>query len=324
MATTSPLDEHAQKGEYVIRKSGRPFTKDFRVHFVRAHDGVPVSPFHDIPLYHDREKGILNMVIEIPRWSNAKFEISREKSLNPIVQDTLDHAPRFVKNFFPYRGYIWNYGALPQTWEDPDHKDSDTGAPGDNDPLDACEIGRAVAPGPGTVRRVRPLGVLGLLDAGETDWKVLVVDVDDPVLGARLRDLADVERLLPGLLDATRDWFRFYMVPDGRPPNEFAFGGQWKGRRFAEKIIADCEDAWKKLVKGKTKREDISLDNTTLDGTPGKLDPDEVRLPPDEDLSPAPIEQDLDEWFYIDRKTAEDGEGSLSGNNMTIVLEMQE
>lgn len=148
---------------------------------------------------------------------------------------------------------------LEQTWEDPEHEDPETGARGDNDPLDACEIGRAIAPGPGTVRRVRPLGILGLLDGGETDWKVLVVNVDDPVLGDRLHDLHDVERHLPGLLDATRDWFRFYRVPDGRPPNEFAFDGQWKDRKFAEKIISECEDAWKRLVKGKTKRKDISL-----------------------------------------------------------------
>ena len=39
-------------------------------------DGVPVSPFHDIPLIVDREKGIFNMVVEIPRWSNAKMEVS--------------------------------------------------------------------------------------------------------------------------------------------------------------------------------------------------------------------------------------------------------
>lgn len=46
---------------------------------------------------------------------------------------------------FPYRGYLWNYGALPQTWEDPEHVDPRTNAKGDNDPLDVCEIGSKVA-----------------------------------------------------------------------------------------------------------------------------------------------------------------------------------
>lgn len=34
-----------------------------------------------------------------------------------------------------------NYGAFPQTWEDPSHIPDDTGFPGDNDPLDVLEIG---------------------------------------------------------------------------------------------------------------------------------------------------------------------------------------
>lgn len=49
-----------------------------------------------------------------------------------------------------------------------------------------------------------------------------------------------------------------------------------------------------------------------------------MHLPPDENLSPAPIKQDLDEWFYIDRKSEEDNENSLTGKNMTIVLDILE
>ena len=36
-----------------------------------------VSPFHDIPLYVNTEKTIMNMVVEVPRWTNAKMEVSR-------------------------------------------------------------------------------------------------------------------------------------------------------------------------------------------------------------------------------------------------------
>jgi inorganic pyrophosphatase len=39
------------------------------------HEGKIISPFHDIPLYADKEKNIVNMIVEIPRWSNAKFEV---------------------------------------------------------------------------------------------------------------------------------------------------------------------------------------------------------------------------------------------------------
>lgn len=35
-----------------------------------------ISPLHDIPLFADPEKKIYNMVVEIPRWTNAKMEVS--------------------------------------------------------------------------------------------------------------------------------------------------------------------------------------------------------------------------------------------------------
>lgn len=45
---------------------------------------------------------------------------------------------------FPHKGYIWNYGAFPQTWENPEVLDEHTGCKGDNDPLDVLEIGYKV------------------------------------------------------------------------------------------------------------------------------------------------------------------------------------
>ena len=74
-----------------------------------------MSPFHDVPLWADKAAGVFNMVVEIPRWSNAKLEISKDKAFNPIVQDTKKGKLRYVRNCFPHHGYIWNYGAFPQT-----------------------------------------------------------------------------------------------------------------------------------------------------------------------------------------------------------------
>lgn len=36
----------------------------------------PISPFHDIPLYANEEQKIFNMVVEVPRWTNAKMEVN--------------------------------------------------------------------------------------------------------------------------------------------------------------------------------------------------------------------------------------------------------
>lgn len=69
---------------------------------------------HDIPLHADDTKKVFHMVVEVPRWTNAKMEINLKESLNPIKQDVKKGKIRFVANCFPHHGYIWNYGALPQ------------------------------------------------------------------------------------------------------------------------------------------------------------------------------------------------------------------
>ena len=73
-----------------------------------------MSPFHDIPLFADQNNGIFNMIVEVPRWTNAKMEISKEEPFNPIKQDVKKGRLRYVRNCFPHHGYIWNYGAFPQ------------------------------------------------------------------------------------------------------------------------------------------------------------------------------------------------------------------
>lgn len=195
----------------------------------------PISVLHDVPLWADRARRLVNMVVEVPRWSNAKMEISLGEPLNPIKQDVKRGALRYVANVFPHRGYIWNYGALPQTWENPHHVDPATQARGDNDPVDVLEIGARVARR-GDVYPVRVLGALALIDEGETDWKLVAVDARDPD-AAKLQDIGDVEALYPGLLRATVEWFRLYKVPDGKPVNNFAFDGEAKDADFAYRVV---------------------------------------------------------------------------------------
>ena len=59
---------------YKTRKVGRPYTLEHRIYIEK--DGVPISPFHDIPLYANEQQTVLNMVVEIPRWTNGKMEVS--------------------------------------------------------------------------------------------------------------------------------------------------------------------------------------------------------------------------------------------------------
>lgn len=59
---------------------------------------------------------------------------------------------------------------------------------------------------------------MALLDEGETDWKVIVVDIRDPLAG-KLNDVEDVERHLPGLIRATNEWFRCALYQNLKLPN---------------------------------------------------------------------------------------------------------
>ncbi|KAG0365524.1 Inorganic pyrophosphatase, partial [Gamsiella multidivaricata] len=79
--------------DYSTRVVDAPNTLEYRVYIEK--NGAPVSAFHDIPLYADESKKIYNMIVEIPRWSNAKLEISKDEDLNPIKQDVKKGKLRF-------------------------------------------------------------------------------------------------------------------------------------------------------------------------------------------------------------------------------------
>ena len=58
---------------YSVRKVAAANTLEHRV-FIEK-DGQPISAWHDIPLYANEQQTVLNMIVEVPRWSNAKMEV---------------------------------------------------------------------------------------------------------------------------------------------------------------------------------------------------------------------------------------------------------
>jgi len=281
--------------QFTARRIGAPNTLEHRVYLEK--DGLPVSAFHDVPLYANDQGTVLNMIVEVPRWTNAKLEISKDEPLNPIKQDIKKGKLRFVRDCFPHKGYLWNYGAFPQTWEDANVVHPETKAKGDNDPLDVCEIGELVAR-PGDIKQVKVLGIMALLDEEETDWKVVVIDINDP-LAPKLNDIEDVERHLPGLLRATNEWFRIYKIPDGKPENQFAFSGECKNKKYALDIVRECHEAWDRLVTGRADPNGIQLENITVSKSPFRVDPGTISVPRGENQLPAPIDPTIDKWFFI-------------------------
>eukprot|EP01094_Clydonella_sp_ATCC50884_P010748 TRINITY_DN20589_c0_g1_i1.p1 TRINITY_DN20589_c0_g1~~TRINITY_DN20589_c0_g1_i1.p1 ORF type:complete len:448 (+),score=175.70 TRINITY_DN20589_c0_g1_i1:50-1345(+) len=255
-----------------LAETGNENDTGYRLFFTEG--GEARSIFHDVPLVAREEGGekIFNMIVEIPRGTNAKMEISVDEKWNPIKQDVKKGKLRFVNNVYPWAGYLWNYGAFPQTWEDPTHKHPETGCFGDNDPLDVCEIGSATGTR-GQVKQVKVLGVIALIDEGETDWKVIVIDVTDP-LAAQMNDMDDVNRLMPGFSFTIYEWLRTYKMPAGKPPNEFAFDGAARNKAYALDVVEENHQFWKRLISGeippKAEKYDVACNNTTVDGSPHK------------------------------------------------------
>ena len=132
---------------------------------------VRISPWHDIPFTLGKdEQGVplLSFVCEIPRGTREKFEIHKSVSHNPLLQDV--HKNGTLREYV-YSPAIVNYGAITQTWEDPEEPDEDTTFGGDNDPIDVLQLNEGSCTR-GAVQRVRVLGGLALVDDGETDWKL--------------------------------------------------------------------------------------------------------------------------------------------------------
>ena len=183
------------------------------------------------------------MIVEIPKWSRAKFEIATGEAHNPIKQDTKAGELRY----YTWGDMLFNYGCFPQTWEDPKHTTPDTNAIGDNDPIDAMEIGTQIFP-VGSVVRVKVLGCLAMIDDGETDWKVLCISVDDP-LAAKLDDIEDVEREVPGLIATMREWLRNYKTTDGKPQNTFGLEEKAMDKAYTLNVVEETHAFWRNLLE---------------------------------------------------------------------------
>ncbi|XP_011502322.1 PREDICTED: inorganic pyrophosphatase [Ceratosolen solmsi marchali] len=277
---------------------GTPNSPDYKLFF--QNEKNPISPMHDISLFADESNKIFHMIVEVPRWTNAKMEINLIEPLNPIKQDIKKGNLRYVANCFPHHGYIWNYGALPQTWENPDVLDEATGFKGDNDPIDVLEIGYRVAKR-GDVLKVKVLGAVALIDEGETDWKIIVIDVNDP-LANQINDVTDIDKHYPGLLKATVEWFKIYKIPDGKPENQFAFNGEAKPRDFALHVIEEVHKHWQNLIKKETSAGNISCTNVTVIDSPFQITINaakEVVEKASELQEALPIDSIVDKWHYV-------------------------
>lgn len=248
--------------KYQIVGQGAPNSTDYRI-FFETKGGLPVSPLHDIPLYANVDKTTYNMVVEIPRGTNVKMEISLAEDLNPIKQDVKNGKLGFMDHYYSHYGYVWNYGALPQTWL-PAYLDPKTGNKRDSKPISVMEIGTHAAKR-GDIVQVKILGTFGLVGKGATEWKVITIDVNDHRAASQFHDIDDVKRVFPGLFRSTDHLFEMSQVPNGEQNTQFRLV---KSAKFACKLVEETHQFWRTLVNNEMKATGVSCLNTTVEGSP--------------------------------------------------------
>ncbi len=91
LASKAPQSSDNANRRYELVERGQLHTLNYRCYFRDVQTKTIVSPFHDIPLvneqYGNEKETVYNMIVEVPRWTNAKMEINKQLKLNPLVQD---------------------------------------------------------------------------------------------------------------------------------------------------------------------------------------------------------------------------------------------
>ncbi len=113
-----------------------------------------MNPWHDVS-YGDESPAIVQCIIEIPSGSKAKYELDKESGLL-----------RLDRVLFSSVHYPANYGFIPRTYC------------GDKDPLDVLVISQ-VEVVPFCIVNAKVIGVMRMLDGGESDDKIIAVAADD-------------------------------------------------------------------------------------------------------------------------------------------------
>lgn len=124
----------------------------------------------------------INVIVEIPSGSNNKYEIDKKTSVISLDRVNYSAAP-----------YPFDYGFVPQTlWDD-------------GDALDVVIIS-SFPFYPGIMVKVKPVGVLEMVDEGESDYKIIGVPVDDQ----RFANVNDVKDLNQHKLKEISHFFETY------------------------------------------------------------------------------------------------------------------
>jgi inorganic pyrophosphatase len=159
---------------------------------------------------------VIYAVIEIPKGSRNKYEYDKE--LEAFALDRVLHSPVH---------YPAEYGIIPQTlWDD-------------GDPMDIIVLMEQPT-FPGCVIESRPVGVMKMIDGGDSDDKILSVPVNDP----RYKEVNDIDDLPKAVLNEIAEFFRIYKKLEGKETEVLG----WEDKSAAIDAINHSIDLYKKEV----------------------------------------------------------------------------
>ena len=95
---------------------------------------------------------------------------------------------------------------------------------------------------------------------------------------------------MPGLLTATRNWFRDYKIPTGKPANLFAFDGEYQDMDSTLSVVQGCHKAWRTLIQGEFAEKSKS---------PSTRRAGSNVIIKDEPLPSSEIPSEVNKWYYI-------------------------
>lgn len=175
-----------------------------------------MADFNQVLDAGDVDGGVINTVIEIPKWSTLKIEWNRKLAVFELdrVEPSIFAKPT-------------NYGFIPQTLDE------------DGDELDTLVLTNDPIP-TGVYLKAKVIGVLNFEDDGEMDHKVICVPDDD-------RNTDDAITSMDDLHDRWKQKIEHHFThyKDLKKPGSTKVLG-WGDAEAAKQIIKECVAAYKK------------------------------------------------------------------------------
>merc|ERR1711916_301062 len=169
---------------------------------------IAAHPWHDLSIGPDAPN-VVHAVIEIPRNSKVKYELHKETGL--LYVDRVLHSSVV---------YPHSYGDIPRTLGE------------GGDPLDVLVLCQEVIY-PLSFMQVKPIGIMPMLDQGESDEKIIAVPVGDPAYNS----YTDISELPPHILLEIKTFFEQYKINEKKEVVVVEFGDSQAAREAITKSI---------------------------------------------------------------------------------------